>query len=540
MGELGGTIVDPLGRRIFPGRLKWAGGKILAVEPGADSAGPFIIPGFVDAHVHVESSMLPPGEFARLAVVHGTTGSVSDPHEIANVLGVEGVEFMLAEAAKSPFRFCFGAPSCVPATAFETAGAVLNAGVVERLLADPRIGYLAEVMNYPGVLAGDVDLLEKISAAKRVGKPVDGHAPGLRGEDVRRYAAAGMTTDHEASELDEAREKLAAGMKILIREGSAARNFDALVPLFATDPARLMFCSDDKHPDALLAGHINQLAARAVAAGFDVMDVLFAACVHPVLHYRLAGGLLRVGDPADFVVVEDLREFRVLETWIAGECVARDGECLLPARRAGCPNRFHARRVDASDFEMSDRGGIARVIEVEDGQLITRCGYHASSGFAEAGVLRLAVVNRYSKAPPALAFVRNCGQIRGALASTVAHDSHNIVAVGSDEVSLARVVNLLMDARGGCAAFDGERSMVLPLPIAGLMSPEPGADVAASYSGITKMARAMGSTLEAPFMTLSFLALLVIPELKLSDRGLFDGRSFSFVPVFDERVSGIR
>lgn len=533
MGSIVGTIVDPLQRRVFSGRTVWEDGRILAVEPVAQERGPFIVPGFVDAHVHVESSMLPPAEFARLAMVHGTTGSVSDPHEIANVLGSDGVEFMLSDAASSPFRFCFGAPSCVPATAFETAGAVLDAKAVAALLDDPRIGYLAEVMNFPGVLARDADLMQKIAAAQRLGKPVDGHAPGLRGEDVRQYAAAGITTDHEASSFNEAAEKIAAGMKILIREGSAARNFDALVPLFASHPDRLMFCSDDKHPDALLEGHINRLVARAVELGFEVIDVLFAACVHPVLHYRLPGGLLRVGDPADFVVVEDLKDFRVLETWIAGECVARDGASLLPPRRSACPNRFHPRFVGAADFVIQGQGRVARVIEVEDGQLITRCAYCDASALENAGVLRLAVVNRYSDAPPALAFVRNCGRIRGALASTVAHDSHNIVAIGSDEAALAHVVNLLMEARGGCAAFDGERSMVLPLPIAGLMSPEPGPVVAADYAEITRMARRMGATLEAPFMTLSFLALLVIPELKLSDRGLFDGRVFEFVPLFE-------
>lgn len=422
------------------------------------------------------------------------------------------------------------------ANCIETAGAVLDANDVADLLRRPEIGYLAEVMNFPGVIAGDPDLLKKIAAAVAAGKPVDGHSPGLRGAPLRAYATAGITTDHECASAEEAAEKLACGMKILIREGSAARNFDALVDLLRAHPKDLMFCSDDKHPDSLAVGHIDRLVARAVSAGNDLFDVLRAACVNPVEHYRLSNGRLRVGDLADFLLVDDLRDFRVLETWIRGECVARDGESLLPGVTSARPNRFVPRAVEAGDFALPLRGRLARVIEVEDGQLLTRCGMIAANriGDLTADVLKIAVVNRYKAAPPAVALVRNVGLRRGAIASTVAHDSHNVVAIGTNDADLARAVNALLEHRGGCVAVDGGEIELLPLPIAGLMSPAPGSEVAAAYSRLTAAARRMGSPLEAPFMTLSFLALLVIPELKLSDRGLFDGRAFEFVPVFSD------
>ncbi|MFZ4775716.1 MAG: adenine deaminase [Terrimicrobiaceae bacterium] len=542
MGEMVGNVVDVPGRTINPARISWTDGRISSVEPvtTTEAAGkPFLMPGFVDAHVHVESSMLPPAEFARLASAHGTLASVSDPHEIANVCGLAGVEFMLEEAAKSPLHFCFGAPSCVPATAHETSGAELNAEDVAALLARPGIGYLAEVMNFPGVLAGDTDLMEKIRAARLLGKPVDGHSPGLRGEALARYVAAGISSDHECSTLDEAREKCALGMKILIREGSAARNFSALLPIIGEASSECMFCSDDKHPDALLAGHINRLVAAAVAAGFPVFDVLRMACLHPVEHYRLPAAFLRFGDPADFIVVSDLKEFLVESSWIGGRCIARDGESRIPKTASLLPNAFHARTLTAGDFAVPARGTILRTIDVQEGELLTREGFvsledgeRAVDSDTSRDVLKIAVVNRYRASPPSVAFVRNTGLRRGAMASSVAHDSHNIVAIGTNDRDLCRAVNLLMESRGGCVAVDGDESLLLPLPIAGLMSDLSGREVAQRYSELTAFVRRMGSTLEAPFMTLSFLALLVIPELKLSDRGLFDGRSFEFVPLF--------
>ena len=536
------NFVDLHARSIGPAEVTVEGDRIAAVRPlpaGTAVDTGYMLPGFVDAHVHVESSMLPPTEFARVASRHGTVATVSDPHEIANVLGEEGLEFMLEEASRACIPIAFGVPSCVPATPFESAGGVLDANAVARILADPRFFYLAEMMNWPGVLAGDAEVLTKIAAANALGKPVDGHAPGLRGADAARYAAAGITTDHECFTLDEAREKARLGMRILIREGSAARNLDALWPILCEFPTLAMFSTDDAHPDDLLVGHVNRSVARCIANGLDLFDVLRAACVHPVEHYRLPTGLLRKGDRADFIVVDDLREFRARETWIAGRLVARDGASLVPASTPATPNRFRDAAFTADDFAIrSERPATVRAIEVADGQLVTS---EAHANLApRAGVLEpdpasdtilLAVVNRYRAAPPAVAFVRNLGLRRGAIASSVAHDSHNVVAAGADRASLAAAVNAVFAMRGGLAVVDGATIETLPLPIAGIMSDRPAEEVGARYTRLSARAKALGSPLRAPFMTLSFLALLVIPSLKLGDRGLFDGRAFRFVPV---------
>jgi adenine deaminase len=507
-----------------------------------DDAG-FLLPGFVDAHVHVESSMLPPAEFARLAVAHGTVGSVSDPHEIANVLGVEGVAYMLREAERTPFRFCFGAPSCVPATPFETAGAVLDARAVEALLQRPDVGYLSEVMNFPGVLAGDADLCAKIDAALALGKPVDGHAPGLRGDDARRYFAAGISTDHECFTLEEALEKARLGVHILIREGSAARNFEALWPLLQEYPARTMFCSDDKHPDDLVRGHINELCARAVGKGCELFDVLRAACLNPVTHYRLPAGLLREGDPADFIRVGNLTDFERPDTWIGGEQVARRGVSLLPHRAAPTPNRFARTPLSPAAFALSARNGtgVVRAIRAYDGQIVT--GSEEARARKQDGlllpypahdVLKIAVVNRYNPdAPVALGFVRGFGLQAGALASSVAHDAHNIVAVGADDASLCAAVNAVIGHQGGIAACDARgETRSLALPIAGLMSASDGYQLAEAYAELDAWVKQrLGSALQAPFMVLSFMALPVIPKLKMTDRGLFDVEQFAFADV---------
>jgi adenine deaminase len=502
-------------------------------EPG------FLCPGFVDAHVHIESSMLTPAEFARIAVAHGTVATVSDPHEIANVLGTEGVRYMQRECARTPLKIHLGIPSCVPATGFETAGAVMGPDAIEDLCRDPSLLYLSEMMNFPGVVNGDPEVMAKLAAAKRFGKRIDGHAPGLRGADLEKYVAAGIETDHECFTIGEAREKLSLGMKILIREGSAARNFNELWPLLKDHPESCMLCSDDKHPDDLLEGHINQLCARAVANGVPVFHVLRAGCTNPVLHYGLRCGIMRSGDPADFIRLENLKSFRVLETWIDGECVARGGQSLLPKSRAPRANNFSATPKQPADFRIPAGTGRLRVIEAIDGQIVTRAGEadpKFSAGFAEADpardLLKIAVVNRYSNRPPAVAFVRGFGLARGAVASSVAHDCHNIVAVGADDESLTRAVNLVIENTGGISVAGPGIGDVLPLPVAGLMSDGFAEDAADGYARLTREAKELGSTLQAPFMTLSFLALLVIPELKLSDKGLFDGRTFSFVPVF--------
>ncbi len=528
MNVFSGQLVDLSAREIYPAAVTVMGGKIVALARVAEAPEGFLIPGFVDAHVHVESSMLPPGEFARIAVRHGSVGSVSDPHEIANVLGVAGVEFMLAEAARTPFKFCFGAPSCVPATTFETAGAELDVEAVTALLAREDIGYLSEVMNWPGVLGGDPGMVAKIAAAKAVQKRVDGHAPGLRGEDARRYAAAGIETDHECFSLEEALDKIDAGMLIAIREGSAAKNFEALAPLLKSHPESCMLCSDDVHPNALVRGHVDRLVARAVAGGADVFDVLTAACVRPVEHYGLPIGLLRVGDAADFVLVEDLVDFRVRETWIDGVCVARGGKSLLERREVlEVVNRFEPREVSAGDLAVE--GTEVNVIVARDGQLVTGSEVAAVT---DPDVLKIVVVNRYSATEPAVGYVRGFGLKRGAIASSVAHDSHNVVAVGTTDADLAEAINAVMRARGGICAVEGEIVKLLPLEIAGLMATGDGDEVAAAYEGIAEFATStLGSGLRDPFMTLSFMALLVIPDLKMSDRGLFSGAAFEFRAV---------
>ena len=546
--SLTANVVDILARSIRPAIIHVEGGRIARIVPtGAtapDAALPYALPGFVDAHVHVESSLLVPTEFARLAVTHGTVATVSDPHEIGNVLGVAGVEFMLENAGHSPFKFCFGAPSCVPATPFETAGAEITVADIARLFENPKIGYLAEMMNWPGVLHRDADVLAKIALAHAAGRPVDGHAPGLRGNDAAHYASAGISTDHECFTAAEARDKLAVGMKILIREGSAARNFDALIELLPEHYANLMFCSDDKHPDTLILGHINQLVQRAVALGHNVFDVLQVACVNPVAHYKLPVGLLAEGDPADFIVVTDLQDFAVRQTYLNGQLVAENGQSRLPAAPIAVVNNFHAQPVTAADFQLVAPAGqpTLRVIECFDGQLITaRVDLPATveNGLVVPSVaddvLKLAVINRYQPhVAPAVAYIRGFGLTHGALASSVGHDSHNITAVGCDDESLARAVNLVIAAKGGLAAVGADgQEMLLPLPVAGLMSDQSGPDVAAAYAAVDALAKQLGSPLGAPFMTLSFMALLVIPSLKLSDKGLFDGQQFAFVAAVE-------
>jgi len=542
--SLQANVIDLFANTIAPAIVYVADGRIQAIEPtGAtapDPSLPYALPGFVDAHVHIESSLLIPAEFARLAVVHGTVATVSDPHEIGNVLGVAGVEFMLESGRQVPFKFCFGAPSCVPATPFETAGAEITAQDIEQLFQNPEIGYLAEMMNWPGVLNRDAGVMEKIRLAQQYGRPVDGHAPGLRGADAQRYAEAGISTDHECFTAEEALDKLSVGMKILVREGSAARNFDALIDLLPEHYEHMMFCSDDKHPDTLVLGHINQLVQRTVARGQDVLKVLRVACRNPVEHYRLPVGLLRAGDPADFIVVDNLTDFQVRQTYLNGELVAENGTTLIASVPGRIVNNFHARPVREEEFILrtpTNEPSTVRVIECFDGQLIT--ARHDLSARVENGlvvpdlaqdILKLTVVNRYQPAPPAVAFIRGFGLKRGALASSVGHDSHNITAVGCDDESLARAVNLVMEAQGGLAAVgaNGEE-LVLPLPVAGLMSEQDGYRVAESYAAIDALSRQLGSPLGAPFMTLSFMALLVIPSLKLSDKGLFDGEAFRFV-----------
>jgi adenine deaminase len=546
-----GNIVDVIGKRIFSGTVEVNGDRIIAIKenPGLKTD-TYILPGFIDAHVHIESSMLIPSEFARLAVVHGTVATVSDPHEIANVCGMEGIEFMIQNGKTVPFKFNFGAPSCVPATIFETAGAEISVDDIEGLMKRNDILYLSEMMNFPGVLNGDEEVMKKIAAAKKYNKPVDGHAPGLKGGAAKKYIDAGISTDHECFTKEEALDKLQHGMKIIIREGSAAKNFEALIELLNDYPDKIMFCSDDKHPDSLVEGHINQLCKRAVTKGIDVFKVLQAACVNPVHHYKLKLGLLKEGDFADFIVVKDLKDFEVLQTYINGKLVAKDGKTLIEKTATDKIERINNFNCDKkntiefivhsesfpilSEVEGGDKGKVP-VIEALDGQLITNKilaeiteKEKELQTDIQKDVLKIVVVNRYNNVLVAKAFIKNFGLQKGAIASSVAHDSHNIVAVGVDDESICRAVNLIIENKGGVSCV-GEEDMILPLPIAGLMSADDGYIVAGKYSAIDKAAKQLGSKLSAPFMTLSFMALLVIPHLKLSDKGLFDGDEFKFI-----------
>lgn len=541
--SISGQLVDIQQQRIYPATINVTDGKIASVKeiPGTElSNSNYILPGFVDSHVHIESSMLIPSEFARLAVVHGTVATISDPHEIANVCGMKGVQFMIDNGKTVPFKFHFGAPSCVPATIFETAGAAIDAEQVSTLLKSDDIFYLSEMMNFPGVLNGDQEVMKKISAAHAIGKPVDGHAPGLRGQMAATYAAAGISTDHECFTREEALDKLQCGMKILIREGSAAKNFEALIGLLNDYPDMIMFCSDDKHPDSLVDGHINQLCARAVAKGIGIFKILRAACVNPVLHYNMKVGLLRETDPADFIIVKDLTQFETVQTYINGSLVAENGKTLISSPKSGVINNFSCAKKEAVDFEIpaipNDARPLVPVIEALDGQLITNkilLEPRTENGFlvSDTGrdLLKIVVVNRYSNAPVAKSFIKNIGLKQGAIASSVAHDSHNIVAVGVDDKSICKAVNMIIDHKGGVSLVKDDLEMIVPLPVAGLMSNEDGYKVAEQYSMIDKAAKEAGSALGSPFMTLSFMALLVIPHLKLSDKGLFDGDTFKFI-----------
>lgn len=539
MQKVTGKIVDILKKEIFTGIVFIENGRIKSIEPHDEVEDQFIIPGFVDAHVHVESSMLIPSEFARLASRHGTVATISDPHEIGNVLGRVGVEFMIENGLKTPFKFYFGAPSCVPATTFETAGATIDLEDIEALFNIPNVHYLAEMMNFPGVLNKDPEVMDKIALAHKMGKCVDGHAPGLRGAALKNYIEAGISTDHECFTVEEALDKLKYGMKIAIREGSAAKNFEALWPLIDQYPDKVMLCSDDKHPNDLAVGHINQLAARAIAKGCDLFNVLRACSFNTIKHYNMDVGLLQKGDKADFCIVNDLKNFDVKSTYIDGEKVAENGKTFIKSVEESPINNFHCSEIKKEQIQIVDKNSPVRVIEVEDGQLITKeskASLPVVDGLLQSDptqdVLKLAVVNRYNDAKVAVSFIKNVGLKRGALASCVAHDSHNIIAVGVDDEAITGAINLIINQKGGVSLIDGTEEMIIPLPVAGIMSHKDGDMVAKNYEKIDQKSKSMGVTLASPFMTLSFCALLVIPKLKLSDKGLFDSETFNFVSEY--------
>lgn len=545
MEVIQGNIVNIFDDQIHFGEIIINEGRIFTIKNlGKEKKGEtYLLPGFVDAHVHIESSMLTPSAFGRKAVCHGTIGSVSDPHEIANVLGTEGVEYMLEDAKQTPFKVSFGAPSCVPATSFETAGAVIDSKGIEKLLKNPEIRYLAEMMNFPGVIYQDEEVLKKLEIARKLGKPVDGHAPGLRGEDAQKYFSHGITTDHECFTFEEAEEKLKMGVKILIREGSAAKNFEALIPLAKEWSHQMMFCSDDKHPDELLKGHINLLVARALKAGVGLFEVLRMASLNPVKHYSLPIGLLLEGDLADFIRVKDLKDFDVLETYINGWLVMENGINSLPSAKSRTVNNFSVDRIKAKSCKvfLDDPNQKMKVIKVNEGQLVTDTLYCQAKlegkevmPDIENDILKLVVYNRYRQREPAVGFINGFGLKEGAIASSVAHDSHNIIAVGADDTSIVDAINLVVREKGGISVVSLDRMGVLPLPIAGLMSDKDAEVVAKDYEQIDRFSKEeLGATLVSPFMSLSFMALLVIPSLKLSDKGLFDGQKFELIDLFE-------
>ncbi len=535
-----GNIIDIVNKRIFPGRLTIKDGRIDSISEEAVNESQYILPGFIDSHIHIESSMLIPSEFARLAVVHGTVGTVSDPHEIANVLGIPGIRFMIKNGNKVPFKFYFGASSCVPATNFETSGALLGPDKMEELLKMDNIRYMSEMMNYPGVLFNDPVVFEKIRLAKKYNKPIDGHAPGLKGQDAKKYIEAGITTDHECFTIQEALDKIKYGMKILIREGSAAKNFNELIPLIKDYPDMVMFCSDDRHPNDLVKGHINEHVKRAIAKGYDLFKVLRSATFNPVRHYGLDVGLLQPGDDADFIVVDDLKEFHVISTFVKGTKVAEQSKSLIQSVHEEAGNVFRAGIISSEDIRVEPRGKYLKIIQALDGQLITKKVIEAAkveSNYVtvniDKDILKLVVLSRYQKkSKPSVAFIRGFGLKKGAIASTIAHDSHNIIAVGTSDQQIADAINLLIREKGGISLTSEEESVVLHLPVAGLMSNKNGFEIASLYENIDKKAKKLGSTLHAPYMTLSFMALLVIPSLKLSDKGLFDNEKFELTSLF--------
>jgi len=537
--SISGNIVDVVNERIFRGILEIENGRIKSVTETDKVENHYIIPGLIDSHIHIESSMLVPSEFARLAVVHGTVATVSDPHEIANVSGIEGINFMVRNGGRVPFKFYFGAPSCVPATNFETSGSSIGPEEIESLLKRNEIKYLSEMMNFPGVIYNNSEVLAKLALAKKYQKPVDGHAPGLSGIDVQKYIEAGISTDHECFTIEEALEKIKLGMKIQIREGSAAKNFETLLPLLNLYPDKIMFCSDDKHPDDLVDGHINILVKRAVQLGYDPVKVLRVCTLNPVRHYKLEAGLLQQGDPADIAVADNLNDFNILSTYIDGRLVAEKGKSLIQTAEIEILNNFNALAVQKQDLLVSAQGEFINVLKALDGQLITerlivkaKINNNLVESDPDNDILKIIVLNRYSESKAIVGFVSGFGFKRGAIASTVAHDSHNIIAVGANDDDLVRAVNLLVQSKGGISVTDNDKLLHLPLPVAGLMSDRNGYQVAEDYKSINLAAKNLGSGLSSPFMTLSFMALLVIPQLKISDRGLFDGIKFEYTSLF--------
>lgn len=541
---IAGKFVDIFSREIYPALITVSNGIIEKVERAASAPDQFILPGLIDAHIHIESSMVTPGAFALTAVKHGTTAVVSDPHEIGNVLGVKGVEFMLEDSKKVPLKFFFGAPSCVPATSFETSGAVIDHEDIKKLLERKEVKYLSEMMNFPGVVYGDREVELKIDAAHWFNKPIDGHAPGLTGDILHKYVEAGISTDHECSTLEEAKEKISLGMKILIREGSAARNLNALKDLYRTDPDMVMLCSDDLHPEMLQLRHLNKIVGQLIYEGYDMFDVIRSATINPVMHYGLECGLLKEGDPADFIIVDTLQNMNVIQTWIDGIKVFDTGEVLFQYLPGLSVNRFNCKSIATKDVIVRNHGGKIRVIKAFEGELLTE-QILQKSGKGELvepdmsmDILKIVVKDRYNDGPPVVGFINGFGIKSGAFASSVAHDSHNIIAVGTNDQDIVAVINEIIRLKGGLSVCSGNQISSLQLDIAGIMSTRSSAEIAHEYQALSERVNELGCRINSPFMTLSFMALLVIPRLKIGDKGLFDVNKFQLVPLFNDDDNG--
>ncbi len=540
---ISGKIIDVIHKNIFNGDIKIKDGKIFSIKKSVKNYQNYILPGLIDSHVHIESSMLTPRQFSKLVVPRGTVAVVTDPHEIANVLGVEGVDYMIQNAKYVPLKCFFGAPSCVPATAFETSGAVITSDDIDQLLQREDVFVLSEMMNFPGVIYNDEEVYKKISLAHKYGKKIDGHAPGLKGEDLEKYAAAGISSDHECVSVDEAINKIKHGIVVQIREGSAAKNFDSLSALFESNPDDIMLCTDDSHPDEIIQnGHIDKIIRLGLSKGIDIFKLLRAATVKPVEHYNLPVGLLREGDAADFILVDNLEDFNILETYINGKRVFADNKIYFDIHKSDVVNNFNITPINVDQIQVPYQNDAKiKVIEAVDGDLITTeflwkpsnsNGYIVSN--IDEDILKIVVVNRYKESNPSVGFIKNFGLKKGAIACSVAHDSHNLIAVGTSDKEIILALNEIIRCKGGISCVNNNDVDILPLEIAGLMTDNDGVQVAEKYQFLNAKVKEMGSKLKAPFMTLSFMSLLVIPKLKIGDKGLFDVSTFSFTNLFVE------
>jgi adenine deaminase len=537
-----GNIVDVFQQKIYKAELFIKDNKIFEIkELGVeDNSISYILPGLIDAHVHIESTMVTPVYFASHVKKYGTLGVVTDPHEISNVCGVDGFKYMYNEGKAADIQIFFGVPSCVPATPFETSGAIFDAEIIDGIFQKYDVVALSEMMNFPGVVHGFDDVVEKLNVAKKYNMKIDGHAPGLKGDDLSTYINAGITTDHEAFTYEEAKEKINKGMMIQIREGSAARNFEALHPLISEFPDKVMFCTDDAHPDTLVQGHIDRIVRMALAKGHSIFNILNAASFNAIDHYNLPVGKLNVGDSADFILVNSLQKFDVLACYLKGENIYTAGEYFKINLPNNSINSFNAKPLAIENIQVKDRGFNVKVIGAVDGELITKsleAKLPVSNGFlisdSDQDILKIVVINRYnSNSEPQIGFIKGFSLKNSAIAGSVAHDSHNIIAIGENDSDIVQAVNAIIETEGGICLVHNQKVDSIPLPVAGLMANETIENMAVKYKELDQKVKELGTTLQAPFMTLAFMSLLVIPSLKLGDKGLFDVDKFEFTSLY--------